>query len=64
MQLLLVSIKTFLEKLLHCSDVGSSYDLLVGHGDHISQIHFEGTSSETVRTDTTGRVVGVDYLDS
>lgn len=42
--------------------VGSSYDILVGHGDHISQVHFEGTSSETVRTDTTGTVVGVDYL--
>ena len=41
---------------------GVSYDLLVGHGDHISQIHFEGSSSETVRTDTTGTVVGVDFL--
>lgn len=46
-----------------CS-VGSAYDILVGHGNHISQVHFEGTSSETVHTDTTGTVVGVDYLHS
>lgn len=45
--------------------IGSgSFDVLVGHGHHISQVHFEGTATETVRTDTTGTVVGVDYFDS
>ena len=42
--------------------IGSVFDILVGHGYHISQVHFEGTSSETVRTNTSGTVVGVDYL--
>ena len=37
-----------------------TYDLLVGNGDHLSLVHFEGTVSETVRSDTTGNVVGVD----
>ena len=39
---------------------GTQYDILVGHSQHISQVHFEGTSFETVRTNTTGTVVGVD----
>ena len=38
-----------------------TYDLLVGNGDHVSQVHFEGTTSVTVRTNTTGNVVGVDF---
>ena len=41
--------------------VGAAYDILVGHGHHISQVHFEGTNYETVRTNTTGTVVGVDF---
>ena len=40
-----------------------SFDVLVGHGHHISQIHFEGVATDTVRTNTTGTVVGVDYFD-
>ena len=43
---------------------GGAFDLLVGHGHHISQVHYEGTDTETIRTDTTGTVVGVDYFDS
>ena len=42
----------------------TSFNILVGHGHHISQVHFEGQATETVRTDTTGTVVGVDYFDS
>jgi len=41
---------------------GTQYDILVGHSEHISQVHFEGTSFETVRTNTTGTVAGVDAL--
>ena len=37
-----------------------TYDLLVGNGNHLSLVHFEGTVSETVHSDTTGNVVGVD----
>ena len=42
----------------------AAFDVLVGHGHHISQIHYEGDSTETVRTDTSGTVVGVDYSES
>lgn len=35
--------------------------LLVGHGHHISEVHFNDTSTEILRTDTTGTVVGIDY---
>jgi hypothetical protein len=46
-----------------CPDTdGAAYNILVAHGHHISQIHFEGISSETVRTNTSGTVVGIDYL--
>lgn len=38
-----------------------TYDLLVGNGNHLSLVHFEGTVSETVRSETTGNVVGVDF---
>ena len=40
-----------------------SFDVLVGHGHHISQVHFEGVGTNTVRTNTTGTVVGVDYFE-
>ena len=38
-----------------------TYDLLVGNGNHLSLVHFEGTASETVRSESTGNVVGVDF---
>lgn len=38
-----------------------TFDLLVGNGNHLSLVHFEGTVSETVRSETTGNVVGVDF---
>ena len=45
--------------------IGSAaFDILVGHGHHISQVHFEEVSTDTVRTNTTGTVVGVDYFES
>ena len=38
-----------------------TYDLLVGNGNHLSLVHFEGTVSETVRSESMGNVVGVDF---
>ena len=38
-----------------------SYDILIGHGHHISQVHFEGESTVTLRTNTTGTVIGIDF---
>ena len=39
-----------------------TFDLLVGNGNHLSQVHFEGTTTETVHTASSGNVVGVDYF--
>ena len=38
-----------------------TFDLLVGNGNHLTQVHFEGTVSETVRSSSNGSVVGVDF---
>ena len=38
-----------------------TFDLLVGNGNHLSLVHFKGTLSETIHSETTGNLVGVDF---
>ena len=39
----------------------SEYDILVANGFYIHQLHFEGNNSDTIYTNTSGRVVGIDF---